>query len=123
MCGDGTFAMIMSQLLVAAEYRLPVTWCVLNNRRLGSIKDIRREGLKKPYIPIPVDLDIQADFSLVAKACHCYGEKIEDPGEIEPALHRALDANNRGVPAVLDFIVKREWPQSGHDLFAAIFGD
>jgi acetolactate synthase-1/2/3 large subunit len=123
MCGDGTFAMIMSQLLVAAEYRLPVTWCVLNNRRLGSIKDIRREGLTKPYIPIPVDLDIQADFRLVAEACHCYGEKVEEPGEIEPSLRRALDANNRGVPAVLDFIVKREWPQSGHDLFAAIFGD
>jgi acetolactate synthase-1/2/3 large subunit len=122
LCGDGTFAMIMSQLLVAAEHRLPVTWCILNNKRFGSIKDIPREGAKEPYIPIPVDLEVQADFRLVAEACQCYGEKVEDPAQIEPALRRALDANNRGIPAVIDFIVKREWPQSGHDLFAALFG-
>jgi acetolactate synthase-1/2/3 large subunit len=121
LVGDGSFVMIMSQLLVAVEHRLPVTWCVLNNKRLGSIKDVRREG--KPYIPIPVDLEVQADFTKIAEACNCHGEKVEDADQIVPALKRALDANNRGVPAVVDFIVKREWPQIGHDLFAAMFGE
>jgi acetolactate synthase-1/2/3 large subunit len=123
LCGDGSFTMIMSQLLVAVDHHLPVTWCVLNNHRLGSIKDIYRENLKQPYIPIPVDLDNQADFRLIAEACKCYGERVEDAAEIVPALSRALDANNRGVPALLDFTVKREWPQSGYDLFAAMFGE
>jgi acetolactate synthase-1/2/3 large subunit len=123
LCGDGSFTMIMSQLLVAVDHHLPVTWCILNNHRLGSIKDVYTEGLKEPYIPIPVDLDLQADFKLIAEACKCYGERVEDAGEIVPALRRALEANNRGVPAVLDFAVKREWPQSGYDLFAAMFGE
>lgn len=123
VCGDGSFTMVMSQLLVAVDHRLPVTWCVLNNHRLGSIKDIYREGSKEPYIPIPVDLDHQADFKLVAEACKCYGERVEDSDEIVPALSRALEANKRGVPAVLDFIVKREWPQIGYDLFDAMFGE
>ena len=123
MCGDGSFAMIMNQLLVAVDHDLPVTWCILNNQRLGSIKDIQREDSPQPYVPIPVDLDVQADFKMIAEACKCYGEKVEDSGEIEAALGRALEANNRGVPAVLDFIVKREWPQSGYDLFDAMFGE
>ncbi len=123
LCGDGSFAMIMNQLLVAVDHHLPVTWCILNNHRLGSIKDIEREDSPAPYIPIPVDLDVQADFRMIGEACQCYGEKVENPGEIEPALKRALDANNRGIPAVLDFIVKREWPQIGYDLFAAMFGE
>ena len=115
--------MIMNQLLVAAEHKLPVTWCVLNNHRLGSIKDTKKDDSDESYIPIPVDLDLQADFKMIAEACGCYGEKVEDPGEIEAALGRAIEANNRGIPAVVDFIVKREWPQSGYDLFAAMFGE
>jgi acetolactate synthase-1/2/3 large subunit len=123
LCGDGSFTMVMNQLLVAAEHHLPVTWCILDNQRLGSIKDTQKEGSDEPYIPIPVDLDIQADFKLIAEACKCYGEKVEDPHQIKAALGRAIDANNRGIPAVLDFRVKREWPQSGYDLFAAFFGE
>lgn len=123
LCGDGSFTMIMSQLLVAVDHALPVTWCVLNNHRFGSLKDVYREGSKQAYIPIPVDLDNQADFKMIAEACKCYGERVETVDEIVPALSRALEANKRGVPAVLDFVVKREWPQSGYDLYAAMFGE
>ena len=120
LCGDGSFQMVMNILPVAAEHHLPVTWCILDNLCLGSIRDLQEgQGEASCYIPMP--FEVQPDFAQIAKACKCYGEKIEDPGQVKPALQRAIDANNRGVPAVLDFIVKRGWPQAAYDYFAGFF--
>lgn len=103
--GDGSFQMMMDVLPVAAEYRLGVTWCILNDAALGSIWDIqdgRLDGriLATRFEPPP-------DFAKLGEACGCHGERVEMPAEIEPALRRALEANQNGRPAVLDFIVAR----------------
>jgi len=37
--GDGSFQMVMPVLPTAAQYRLGVTWVVLNDDALGSIWD------------------------------------------------------------------------------------
>ena len=39
----------------------------------------------------------------MAQALGCYGEKVEDPDDIAPALGRAFDS---GKPAVLNVIVE-----------------
>ena len=39
----------------------------------------------------------------MAKALGCYGERVEDPDEIRPALERAFSS---GKPAVIDVIVE-----------------
>lgn len=44
----------------------------------------------------------------LARASGCHGERVEVPEEIEPALARALKANNEGKPAVVDVRVSRE---------------
>ena len=49
-----------------------------------------------------------AGFRDIAQACQCHGERVDDPAQVRPALERARDANARGVPAVIDFIVARE---------------
>jgi acetolactate synthase-1/2/3 large subunit len=115
VCGDGAFQMIMNVLPVAAEHQLPVTWCILDNESLGSIADLQ-EGLFKGRC-IATSFEIQPDFVLIAEACKCYGEKVEDPRQIRAALGRALEANNRGVPAVLDFIVSQEKSQGAREFF------
>jgi len=114
--GDGSFQMIMNVLPVAAEYRLPVTWCVLNDRALGSIWDGQRAAYGNRVIA--TTFEVQPDFAAIARACHCYGERIEDPADVTPALERALEANGRGVPAVLDFIVARERLEGSVEFFA-----
>jgi acetolactate synthase-1/2/3 large subunit len=100
--GDGAFQMYMRELPTAAQHNAPVTWVVLNNRFLGWIKFHQRE-MNERYIA--TDFRVQPDFAALARACGCYGEKVEDPGQITPALERALKANQEGQPAVLDFIV------------------
>jgi acetolactate synthase-1/2/3 large subunit len=45
--------------------------------------------------------DPPMDFAKEAEACGGWGENVRDPGEIRPALQRAREANERGLPAVV----------------------
>jgi acetolactate synthase-1/2/3 large subunit len=104
--GDGSFQMILNVLPVAAEYRLGVTWCVLNDGALGSIRDIQQYRFGERYLG--TEFGVQPDLAQIAEACGCRGERVEDPDEVGGAAARALDANRAGVPAVLDVAVARE---------------
>ncbi len=96
----------MNVLPVAAEYGLGVTWCVLNDGALGSIRDIQEFALDDRVIA--TDFTVQPDFATIAQACGCHGERVEEPDGVDAAVARALEANDDGVPAVLDFVVARE---------------
>jgi acetolactate synthase-1/2/3 large subunit len=104
--GDGSFQMVLHVLPVAAEHGLGVTWIVLDDRALGSIRDIQEHRLGGRVIA--TEFEVQPDFAAIARACGCHGQRVEDPGEVDGALARALAANERGVPAVLDVAVARE---------------
>ncbi len=114
--GDGSFQMMLHVLPVAAEYRLGVTWCVLNDRALGSIRDIQEFGMGNRIID--TDFGVQPDFAKVAEACGCYGEQITEPADVDGAIARALAANERGIPAVLDFIVARARMQQTYEHYS-----
>ena len=114
--GDGSFQMMLHVLPVAAEYRLGVTWCVLNDRALGSIRDIQEFGMGNRIID--TDFGVQPDFAKIAEACSCYGEQVTEPAEVDGAIARALAANEKGVPAVLDFIVARARMQQTYEHYA-----
>ena len=47
----------------------------------------------------------RVDFTKFAEAINCYGERIDHSSNIESALTNALNANNDGESAILDFIV------------------
>jgi acetolactate synthase-1/2/3 large subunit len=104
--GDGSFQMVSSILQVAAEYRLAVTWCVLNDDGLGSIWDIQHHTYQDRIIDTV--FPVQPDLARLARSSGCYGERVEAADEVEPALTRALKANSEGRPAVADVRVSRE---------------
>ena len=114
--GDGSFQMMLHVLPMAAEYRLGVTWCILNDRALGSIRDIQEFGMGNRIID--TDFRVQPDFAKIATACECYGEQITDPEDVDGAVARALAANEKGIPAVLDFIVARARMQQTYEHYA-----
>ena len=114
--GDGSFQMMLHVLPMAAEYRLGVTWCILNDRALGSIRDIQEFGMGNRIID--TDFKVQPDFGKIAQACGCYGEQITDPADVDGAIARALAANEKGIPAVLDFIVARARMQQTYEHYA-----
>ncbi|MBC8444737.1 MAG: thiamine pyrophosphate-binding protein, partial [Chloroflexi bacterium] len=100
--GDGAFQMQYQELPTAVQHGAPVTWVVLDNRSLGWIK-FGQKRLGERYIS--VDYDVQPDFVQLARACACYGERVEAPEQVRDALARALRANEDGVPAVVAFSV------------------
>jgi len=100
--GDGAFQMFMKELPTAVQHEAPITYVVLNNFSLGWVKfNQKRRGDRF----IATDFKVQPDFVKVAEASKCFGERVERPGDIRSALERALKANLRGTPAVVEFIV------------------
>jgi len=100
--GDGAFQMFMKELPTAVQHNAPVTYVVLNNFSLGWVKFNQKRRRDRS---VATDFKVQPNFVQVAEACECYGERVERPGDIRPALERALKANREGKPAVVEFII------------------
>jgi acetolactate synthase I/II/III large subunit len=58
--------------------------------------------------------EVQPDFGAIATACGCHservddGERVDDADRVDEAVRTALRENERGRPAVLDFVVAPE---------------
>jgi len=51
---------------------------------------------------VGVRFDRPPDYAALARSCHAFGERVEDPAELPRAIDRALRATRQGRPAVLD---------------------
>ncbi|MCI0459071.1 MAG: thiamine pyrophosphate-dependent enzyme, partial [Gemmataceae bacterium] len=59
--GDGSFQMVMAILPTAVEHELPVTWIILNDRSLGSIRDAQELAYGGRFLA--TDFQFQPDFA------------------------------------------------------------
>ena len=89
----------MQELETAARLKLPLVVIVVDDHQWGMIKSVQMASYDARYTGVDFD-DVRYDQ--VATACGCYGERVEDPNAILPALERAVAS---GKPAVLDVIV------------------
>ena len=55
-----------------------------------------------------MDIAPSPDFALIAQACGCYGEKVQNLEDIQPAIKRALEEVRVGNPVVLDVAVEAQ---------------
>jgi acetolactate synthase-1/2/3 large subunit len=92
--GDGGFAMVAHVLSTAVQYKLPITFVVMNNSLLGMIYD-GQQGK-----PVATEF-IDTDFSTIAQGFGARGVRIRKPEEITPAIKEALKAD---LPTVIDVI-------------------
>ena len=102
LMGDGVFVYgcPTATLWPAVYYKAAFLSIIFNNQEYGAIK----MGFKMAYpegtwaaeiVPSP-------EYAMTAQACGAYGRKIEDPGDVLPALHEAIQQVRNGKPAVLD---------------------
>jgi acetolactate synthase-1/2/3 large subunit len=103
IAGDGGFSMTMQELATCVKHNLPIISCVLNNDCLGVIKTFQRRNYDSRFISCDLK-GSNPDFVKIAEAFNCYGERVEKPSEIIPALKNALSATKEGIPAVIEFI-------------------
>ena len=102
--GDGSFLFNIQELETAVRLNLPMIIVVANDCAWGMIKSKQKKTFNKRYC----DVDLPPiDYSEIARGFGCYGEKIENPDDIKPALQRAIESKK---PAVIDVSIAFETP-------------
>ena len=98
--GDGAFMMVMSEVATAVAQSIPILIIVCHNSVYGNVQS--KQYLNFDGRRIGTDLHIP-DLAAVARDLGAYGERVESPQTIIPALERALSAAS---PALLDIIIE-----------------
>ena len=102
VAGDGGFAMTMQDLETCVRERIGVTVVVMNNFAYGNIKIRQQTKFGNRLIGCEYG---NPDFAELARLFGAHGERVLEPGQLEPALERALSADG---PSVLDVHVDPE---------------
>ena len=110
--GDGSFLFNIQEMDTAIKYCTPFVVVIADNCRWGMIQNAEKSAFKKRD---PFCVEICSDYVKIAQGYGCYAERVGDPGDIKPALQRAVDSN---LPAVLQVDVKFVSPPGG-DLIRA----
>jgi len=103
VAGDGSFLMNIQELATVVENDINVVVAVFDNRYLGMVRQWQELFFDRRYSS--VDLGASPDFVKVAESFGAKGLRVERPGEIEPSLREAFDAQK---PTVLDFSIDPE---------------
>ena len=92
--GDGSMGMNAMEIDTAVRHNLPVVTVISNNAGWTA----RTPGQRKPGRELGF-----TSFDGMAEALGAYGERVEDPNQIKPALDRAFSS---GKAAVINVIVE-----------------
>lgn len=99
LCGDGAFGLNGMEMDTAARHGVPIVVVVSNNACWGVCASAQR-GTYGDKCAVGSLLSCTR-YDLIAQAMDCYGETVEEPDEIRPALQRAFEAQK---PALLNVI-------------------
>lgn len=112
LVGDGAFnyAPVPSALGFSQEYRLPVLTVLFNNGAYRAMQSahlrLYPEGwASRTRTFYGVNIGPAPDYAQLMNAFNAYGEKVEEPGEIIPALGRARTEIQKGRSALLDVVL------------------
>ena len=110
--GDGSFVFgsPVAALWAAQQAQAPFLTVVLNNGGYNASKmpvlNLFPGGASQRANAFPgVRFPTPPDYAGLARSCHAYGERVEDPDELGPAIERGLTAVRSGQAAVLDVVL------------------
>jgi acetolactate synthase I/II/III large subunit len=98
--GDGCFQMTAQELVTASAERIPVKIAILNNAYLGMVRQWQEMFYEERYSEVYLSPDLP-DYVKWAEAMGCVALRVESPEEIQPAIDKANDIDDR--PVVLEF--------------------
>ncbi len=98
--GDGCFQMTNQELTTAALERIPVKVAILNNSYLGMVRQWQEMFYDERYSEVYLSPELP-DFVKLAEAMGCVGIRVDSPEEVQPAIDKANEINDR--PVVVDF--------------------
>jgi thiamine pyrophosphate-dependent acetolactate synthase large subunit-like protein len=101
--GDAAIGFTGMDFETAVRERIPILSILLNNFSMA---------IELKVMPVSTEkyraTDISGDYAGMARAFGGYGERVEKPGDIVPAIKRGIAATEKGQPALLEFITSKE---------------
>jgi acetolactate synthase-1/2/3 large subunit len=101
--GDAAIGFTGMDFETAVRERIPILSVLLNNQAMA---------IELPVMPVATQkyrsTDISGDYAAFARALGGYGERVTEPGEIVPAIRRAVAKTRDGTPALLEFMTAKE---------------
>lgn len=101
--GDAAIGFTGMDLETAVREKIPILSILLNNFCMA---------IELKVMPVSTEkyrsTDISGDYAAFARALGAYGERIEKPADIVPAIKRGIAATQKGQPALLEFITNKE---------------
>lgn len=95
--GDGAFGLAAMEIDTAVRFDLPVVYCISNNAGWGDVRHEAENWFGKDRVVAAQLRD--TDHAGLARALGAHGERVEDAGDLAPAIERALRTNG---PALVD---------------------
>jgi len=103
LMGDTAVGMVGTDFETAARNRIGIITVIVNNGAMG--------GYEK-NIPIAVEKYgskfTTGDYTKLADSLGCHAERVTQPGQLAPALARAIQLSATGQPVVLEVITREE---------------
>ena len=102
VAGEASFLMTMQEMGTAVQYRLPIKIFILNNERLGMVRQwqelLHGERYSHSWS------EALPDFVKLAEAFGCVGIRAEKPSELDDAIKEMIDVDR---PVIFDCLVER----------------
>ncbi|MEW6573988.1 MAG: biosynthetic-type acetolactate synthase large subunit [Bacillota bacterium] len=103
VCGDGGFQMTMTELGTLVEQGLSVKIFILNNKRLGMVRQLQEFYCDKRYSA--VDFEFCPDFAALAGVYGIPGYNVDTPAALDAVLEEVLLKEG---PALVNCLVEPE---------------
>jgi len=100
--GDAAIGFTGMDFETAVRERIPILSVLLNNYSMAIELKVMKVATEKYR-----STDISGNYADMAKAFGGHGERVTDPGEIVPAIKRAMVKTQDGTPALLEFITEK----------------
>ncbi|AXC48607.1 acetolactate synthase 3 large subunit [Paracoccus suum] len=102
VAGDASWLMNMQEMGTAIQFRAPVKQFILNNERLGMVRQwqqlLHGERYSQSWS------ESLPDFVKLAEAFGCRGRQVRDPAELDDAIREMLEYDG---PFILDVLVEK----------------
>ena len=106
--GDGSSMFGIQGLWTLAKYRIPLLVIVFNNRAYMAVKNQFRGPEEKVRVAAELGAELvgpDLNFARLADCFGIFGQRVEEPEGIEPALKRAMEQSG---PAVVDVVISQK---------------
>lgn len=101
--GDAAIGFTGMDFETAVRERIPILSILLNNFSMAIELPVMKVATEKYR-----STDISGNYAEMARALGGYAERITEPGEIIPAIQRAVQQTQEGTPSLLEFITQKE---------------